>query len=261
MNQEIKPINLELVVHCFSGGAVPIYHKLLSYQLASLLMKPPKINVQITVCCTNGDRATEMVLDFFAGRFKSLERGSELKRLILRPTNLFRRAIGRNRAALRSESEMIWFTDVDHVFEEGCLDAAHAAAMAKCKNPYTNMVFPRALNINKTHEHGDDALKRFDQFGPGVITIRPDDFVVRRNKRAWGGLQIVRGDWCRVHGYLNHTKWQNPVDPDEGFRQCKCDVPFRKAVGESKAITVPNLYRIRHSRAGRDGGKKNHGSA
>ena len=253
-------LNLEIVTHCYANPSVWIYHKLLSYQLASLLLKPPKIKVQITVCCTNNDPATEMVLDFFARRFDELDRKSELRRLMLRPTNLFRRAIGRNRAALKSEAEVIWFTDADHVFEEGCLDAAYAKAM-EAYGPLINMVFPRALNINKTHELGDAALKRFDQFGPGVITIRPEDFVERRNKRAWGGLQIVKGDWCRVHGYLDKTKWQHPVDLEKGFCQCKCDVPFRKAVGESKAITVPNLYRIRHSRAGRDGGKKDHGSA
>ncbi len=253
-------LNLEIVTHCYSGDTVPIYHKLLIYQLSSLLLCKPNISVRVTVCFTPNDRLTEKVLDIFTHKFE-MQDDLELIYHPMWPENLFRRAIGRNEVAIKSEAEVIWFTDVDHVFGERCLDAAHKLAqLAYAQDHDVNMVYPISLLINETHEKGDAALTRLGD----VITtsgIRYNDFALRKNKRAWGGLQIVRGSWCRVHGYLDKTKWTNRVDPAGGFRQCKCDVPFRKVVGESVAVPISNLYRIRHSRAGRDGGEKDHGTA
>ncbi len=252
-------MDLEIVTHCYSGEAVPIYHKLLCYQLSSLLLHRPEISVRITVCFTPNDRLTEKVLDHFVREFE-MQDDLELNYYPMWPEDLFRRARGRNLVALKSEADVIWFTDVDHVFGEQCLDTAHKLArLAYAQNHDVNMVYPASLKINETHAKGDDALARLGN-SITMSDIRCEDFVLRKNKRAWGGLQIVRGDWCRVHGYLDKTKWNNRVNPARGFRQCKCDVPFRKAVGESVAVSIPNLYRIRHSRAGRDGGEKDHGA-
>lgn len=249
-------VGIEIVTHCYSGDEVPIYHKLLVYQLSSLLVNHPKIYAKITVCYTGSDRATEKVLNYFSKRFR-MRNGLWLKYFPMPADHLFRRAIGRNRVALESEADVVWFTDVDHVFGKGCLETAYHLATLAFSRSQINMVFPETVNIHKSHDLGD-ILLRPDEL-PCLQPIDASEFEPRKEKRAWGGLQIVRGDWCREHGYLDGTKWQTPVDPAHGFKSCKCDVPFRKAVGPSKAVSIPNLYRIRHSRAGRDGGAKDHG--
>jgi len=94
---------------------------------------------------------------------------------------------------------------------------------------------------------------------PHGIAIDPDHFMMEKYRRAIGGIQIVRGSWARENGYLDDTRWTQPVSINTGFRSCKCDVPFRKQVGSSEAVDIPGVYRIRHSRCGRDNGVRDHG--
>lgn len=247
--------SIEIVTHCWSGDKVPIYHRLLQYQLSSILANSVlDFGVKVTVCYSLLDKATIDVLDYFRPRFE-VYRCLELRPMALPQTKLFRRAIGRNRAALDSRADAIWFTDCDHIFGEDSLQFAHAHCLASDGN----MVHPKQVLINTTHTHGDRLI---NVPTPMVTTLWHMDkklFTPRNEKRAWGGLQIVKGDYARQHGYLNGTDWVNPVDASEGFRSCKCDVPYRKSCGGSTAVDIPNVYRIRHTRAGRDGGTVDHG--
>jgi len=43
------------------------------------------------------------------------------------------------------------------------------------------------------------------------------------------------------------------VDPERGFRQCRCDVRYRKSLPEpSTQVAIETIYRIRHTQNGRD---------
>lgn len=255
---------IEIVTHCWSGDAVPVYHKLLCHQLSSLLLNRAEIDVQITVCREAFEYRTFEVLNYFQLAFcdprsaRSIPGRGELtlKDMPMPAAQLYRRATGRNMAALESDADVVWFTDVDHLFGMGCLDRAHEQSRNMWTDDY-KMVWPKTVNIHKTHDLGDAAIEQWTC--PRLYVINQNEFQPRREKLAWGGLQIVDGNWCRANGYLNGTDWVRSVDPAGGFKQCKCDVPFRKAVGKSCAVDIPNLFRMRHTRAGRDGGKKDHG--
>lgn len=171
---------------------------------------------------------------------------------------LLRRSIGRNIAALGSAADVLWFADCDYIFLNGCLATAHAA----CLESDQPMVHPDYVNINKTHDLGDkliESLDLSDSLNNCSELLNPDDFYLRKEKKAIGGIQIVKGDWCREHGYLNDTKWMEPADPTKGWSFAD-DIAFRKAVGGSKPVDILNLYRIRHTFSGRDHGTKNHGA-
>ena len=76
-----------------------------------------------------------------------------------------------------------------------------------------------------------------------------DDFIVKQYRRAIGGVQIVRGDYCREFGYLDgYRKWM--MGSKEPFSDFRDDVKFRKDIlnkGSGKGIDIPELYRIRHT--------------
>lgn len=247
---------LEIVTHCWSGSAVPIYHRLLQIQFSSLLKYPSSVPVTITVCYCGEDTQTKRVVEWFADELKS-RNGLTLQHLKLEEKYLFRRAIGRNIAARATNADVVWFTDCDHCFVDECLRQAHDYCLMDEKN----MIWPQYVNVHKTHYWGDLLLQKVQEYGPPfIVELDRHKFYARHERRAWGGLQIVKGEWCRDNGYLDNTKWQKPVNPAEGFRSCKGDVPFRKQVGGSAPWSIEGVYRIRHSRAGRDGGSVDHGA-
>jgi len=238
--------SLEIVTHCYSGDAVPIYHKLLKKQLeyaGAEYGKAGDVRVTITVWSSSIDARTQGVLAGIKpdGKFR-------LRSTMLPQTHLFRRAIGRNLSAIETEADVVWFTDCDYLISRDAVEAAYR----ECLNADANMVHPRVVSVNKTHLIGDRVIAEDRAIVPG-------DFSARRERRAIGGIQIVKGDWCREHGYLHGTDWVKPVSADAGFRSCKCDVPFRRLCGPSTGVDIPGVYRLRHSRAGRDGGSKDHG--
>jgi hypothetical protein len=157
--------------------------------------------------------------------------------------NLGRRCIGRNEAALGTRSDYVWFTDVDYMFGAGCLDG-----LSSLKWPSgATMVFPRQIQILKDHATGDSWLRHaVDQVG--MLTISEHDFVPHRFNRAVGGVQIVRGDFARKHGYLNVPEWQKPTK--RPFCNFKDDIAYREFCrkhGEIVAVDLPGVFRIRHT--------------
>lgn len=254
--------SIEIVTHCWSGDKVPIYHRLLQWQLNSLLNYDTGglFNTQITVYCSVQDKQTIDTLNYFQPLFNKRQY-TKLVAVGVAKEYLFRRAIGRNNAALHSTADIMWFTDCDHLF----LGTSLHAAWIRCLEASTNMVHPKQVYINTTHADGDTLLNVAKNGRQDIKTAcvlneySKQLFTLRKEKNAWGGLQIVKGDYARKHGYLNGTDWVNPVNADEGFRSCKCDVPYRKSCGGSTGVDIPNVYRIRHTRAGRDGGTVDHG--
>ena len=163
------------------------------------------------------------------------------------PERLFRRAIGRNEAALSSHAELVWFTDVDHFFGLGCIDGLWRAW--ESLEDYRSLIWPRYLMIHRNHEIGD----RYAERSGNPLDIDPADFILRRNKMAIGGIQIVPGSLARRLGYLGgHPGW---LQPRATFGRCRGDQPFRRicrSEGLAQAVVFPGLYRLRHSANGRD---------
>lgn len=247
--------SIEIVTHAYSPKEVPIYHLLLQLQLSSLIQAPPAIDTMMTICYSPEDELTTKVIDWFEYEKRGIQ-SLFLKRIPLSKENLFRRAIGRNIVALQSEADVIWMTDCDYLFtDSSTLQLAHY----HCINSKLNMVRPETYYIHRSHGFGDLLIERLAPNPPQHLKLDPDHFIIRKEKKAIGGVQIVKRSAIKEIGYLNGTKWTHPVQANKGFKQCRCDVPFRKTVGPSEAVDIPGVYRIRHSRCGRDLGVCDHG--
>lgn len=236
-------MTVEIVTHCYR------YATLLKFQLSSLVLWPPEeVAVVMTVFHTAEDEGTVQVLDDFGAREVPGVRWNWKEQPTL---SLCRRSIGRNLAALGTVADWVWFTDADYWFSEACW-----AGFPKVDSAGSDLVHPKRIWIHKTHEMGDRCILAAKQ-ERALVQADPDEFQRARLSRAIGGVQIVRGDWCRVHGYLpGHSRAQRPAKTP-GFTRCVQDVVFRQEYGRSgspppRRIDLPGVYRIRHSRAGRE---------
>ena len=160
--------------------------------------------------------------------------------------------MGRNLSALATEASVLWYTDCDHWFGPGCIDS-----LAPCVEE-DSLFSPSSLYIHRDHQTGDSYIHKLSLGRPRLVDIDRDDFVRKSVRRTIGGLQIVNGPTANKHGYLEKWKrgrYQRP-SPDTGFQQCKSDSQYRKMLREHGAtecpIDIPNLYRLRHSKAGRE---------
>ena len=202
-------------------------------------------DVSLTVCFTLDDERTRSVVEWGQSHFP-------ITAITLEPSHLFRRAIGRHIAANSTKADMVWFTYVDYLFTRDSLVTSYN----KYVGSIAPLIFPKVVWTSHTHKEGDKYTE--EQFGQDEpLEIDEDLFYAREMKKAIGGIQIVNGKWCREHGYLDGTKWVQPVESNH-FVSCKCDVPFRKGM-DSVRHDIAGVYRVRHSKAGRDKGTKDHG--
>lgn len=231
-------MKLEVVSHCWN------YARLLTYQLSSLVLYPPKsIDVTMTVFFEKADRRTCEVLAYFGGisidhvkwNFRNLEK-----------PQLFRRAIGRNIAALETEADWVFYTDCDQAFRENCLDSFANLMSLPTDKP---LVFPRYVYCSDDINPDNQILTSADQ-GPKVLDIDPSSFRPILHTRAIGGVQIARADVLHRIGYCkNVAKFMKPASK---FGRTKEDVVFRKLMGtQGEPMDIPNLYRIEHKQKGR----------
>lgn len=167
---------------------------------------------------------------------------------------LFRRSIGRNRVALGCTEDIVWYTDVDHVFGPQCLnelwDIFRSLNLRDPDAPPT-LVWPESLLIHRDHLIGDVFWQQ-NTSNRGLIEINPTDFEYKSYHSAIGGVQIVKGEHARKYGYLSdRKKWQQPRTDGKPFGDFRDDVSFRRAClerGPGFSIPIPNLYRLRHTR-------------
>jgi len=240
--------SIEIVTHCWSGDAVPIYHRLLDYQLTSIKQLnaatrlSDEFDVVVTVVYTQGDHRTVEVVQRHTTQ--PAQEGLIIRGINLTLPQLFYRAIGRNIVAKSSLADVVWFTDCDYIFTPGSLRTAHQ----RCLTSDAQMIYPRFVNVHKTHALGDRLI------AGGHFDFDPDDFAPREERMAIGGIQIVKGDWCRTKGYLDGSRWTRIVDVENEtvFVGCRCDKAMRQAVGKIERVEIPGVFRIRHSRAGRN---------
>ncbi len=232
-------LDLEIVSHCWKYG------RLLNYQLSSLVLHPPRnCRVTMTVFHCPEDSDTGHILDYFAGQrvtnvtwnWQPLEK-----------ERLFRRAIGRNQAALATRSDWIWFTDCDVTFQAGALDDLAAEL---CDHD-AMLTFPQIHQVSEMLQPDDPIFTRAGQ-APAILDLDLSRFEPERREKAVGGLQILRGDVARAVGYCaNIGVYQRPAT---SFGNTWEDRTFRWLLGtHGEPLTTAGFYRIRHAPKGRKG--------
>lgn len=226
----------EIVSHCWK------YSSMLVYQLSSLANYPPtRSSVLMTVFYSEEDLDTVSLLDFFGRRqvprvkwnWRPLPSGE-----------LFRRAIGRNIAALSTQADWIWMTDCDVIFHRGCLDSLADIIQGR----KDILLYPRQDRITALLP-GDSSLLRHEN-GWRLVDIPTGDFETRQRDRARGAYQIVHGDVARAIGYCRRLK----VYLEPAAHWCKCyeDRAFRWLAGTpGTQVDVAGVYQIRHMEKGR----------
>jgi hypothetical protein len=232
------PMKIELVSHCWN------YSRLLNFQLGSLLEFPPRTcEVAIHVFFSKEDETTHRVLMFFQNEFRGTAVTVVPRELPRR--KLMCREVGRNIAALECRSDWIWFTDCDFCFGSGALDAIQTEA-AKSASP---LYFPARVGISPTHADGDLLVQSLSSC-PAKISLPIDKFAFKKIRFAFGGVQLVPGDIARRTGYLNGSRLSRRQA--ETWQDTPGDRRFREALGtRGVPLNLPNVFRIRHSRAGR----------
>lgn len=228
-------LHIEVVSHCWR------YAHLLAYQLSSLVHFPPRdVDVTMTVFHAEEDAATGRLLAFFAAipvphvhwNWQALPK-----------EQLFRRAIGRNRAALATRADWVWFTDCDLMFRAGCLDALGAALQGR----RDALVYPRVERVTDLLTEDDPRL-RHD--APALVDIDDTQFAPREPGRATGPLQITHGDVARALGYCAPIAYyQQPADAWCKAHEDRAHRWLLESPGVP--IDIPGVYRIRHVFKGR----------
>jgi hypothetical protein len=230
-------LKLEIVSHCWN------YAHLLAYQLSALVNYPPtKLSVTMTVFYTPEDSRTAALLGFFGGIEVP---GVTWNWQALEKSHLLRRAIGRNRAALASPADWVWFTDCDMVFHRGCLDTLAERLQGR-----------RDALVHPVEEHctsllsGDDPMLTAATGAPGVVEIDLTRFTPQPCEIAKGGMQITHGDVARAAGYCDSISvYQKPV---ESWHKAHEDRAFRWLLRTGGVgIEFPGVFRIRHAAKGR----------
>jgi len=233
-------LRLEITSHCWQ------YAHLLAYQLSSLAAFPPeRVDVTMTVYFSEEDRATANLLS----RLGSIDVPNVSWNWRALPrTSLFRRAIGRNEAALATDADWIWFTDCDLVFAEGCLDALAEALQGR----RDALCYPAAEHCTPLLT-GDDPLLNPDLDGPLPLDIRGSlgaGFTERRRDRATGPLQIAHGDVARACGYCKALDYYQR--PASTWQKAREDRAFRWLLRtRGVPLEIGGVYRIRHAAKGR----------
>jgi hypothetical protein len=230
-------LNIEIVSHCWN------YAHFLIYQLSSLALFPPtQAQVTMTVFYSTEDPKTCQLLAYF----ETLKIPNVTWNWRALPKQaLFRRAIGRNLAALDTQADWVWFTDCDLMFREHCLD--HLAMALQGRQDF--LVFPKIERCTLLLAEQDPMFyMNWDNLR--VMDIDTRQFEENKRSRATGPLQITHGDVARRSGYcasLNY--YQKP-----SAKWCKAheDRAFRWLLGtQGVPIDVPGVYRIRHVAKGR----------
>ena len=232
------PLEIEIVSHCWR------YAHLLAYQLSSLVKFPPReTRVTMTVFHAPDDAKTVRFLDFFG----ALDVPNVRWNWQARPREqLFRRAIGRDEAALATRADWVWFTDCDLMFREGCLDALGTQLQGR----RDALVYPR---VEWTTDLLSDDDARLQCDAPALLDVDPRDFRPHEPGRATGPLQITHGDVARALGYCHPIGYyQRPADRWRKAHEDRAHRWLLQTAGA--AVEVPGVYRIRHVSKGRYSG-------
>ncbi len=227
---------LEVISHCWR------YSHMLAYQLSSFVLYPPtKLCAVITVFYAEEDTDTARLLAFIGGHaVPNLTWNWQP----LPKAQLFRRGIGRNRAALATKADWVWMTDCDIVFYRNCLDSL----ADQLRGRRDTLLYPRQERTTTMLADSCPMLQKGRALQ--LVDIDTREFSLHSRDRAKGAFQIIHGDVARAIGYCDGiTLYQTPAE-----HWCKCyeDRAFRWLVGtQGTPIEVDGVCQIRHVEKGR----------
>lgn len=230
-------LKLEIVSHCWN------YAHFLVYQLSSLVQFPPtKAAVVMTVYYCDEDARTVALLRFFAQQSVP---GVTWNWCPLPRQALFRRAIGRNHAALATQADWIWFTDCDLMFREGCLDGL----VEQLQGRRDALVYPAVERCTSLLSN-EDPMLAVDAASLQIRDVDASQFTEHRRTRATGPLQITHGDVARAIGYCRDLNYYQR--PSNTWCKAYEDRAFRWLLKtQGTPLPIPGVYRIRHVFKGR----------
>jgi len=228
-------IKLEIVSHCWQ------YSHMLNFQLSSLVNYVPKnIELRYTLFHSSEDhKLLELIERFDAMSIENISWNWQS----IPKTHLFRRAIGRNSAALSSTADWLWFSDCDLIFHKDCLDSLATALHGRQER----LVFPQQEFITDLlpAEHA-----MLNQNPKQNVDIDESLFTPNAIHKAKGAFQIVHGDVARQCGYCKDMSLYQ--QPSRVWRKTFEDSMFRRLIeSEGVPIHVNGLHRIRHQEKGR----------
>lgn len=230
-------LTLQVVSHSWQ------YAHLSQFQLSSLVNHPPReCDLTYTLFHAAEDTGMRRLID----RFDKIDVPNVTwDWQVLPKAELFRRAIGRNRASLASTADWIWFADCDLIFHDGCLDSV-ARAVASQR---TGLCYPDHEGITDLLP-ADHPMLNQSLDKEGTVDIDPALFRNNVISKPKGAFQIVHGDVARAVGYCGSIAlYQKPTDV---WRKTFEDTVFRRVIEyDGVPIEVQNLYRIRHAEKGR----------
>ena len=233
---------IEIVSHC-QAVQNPWYASLLNYQLSSLFLYPSKnCKILVTICCNREDVRTNRVLNFYKPKLDL--------NIIYQPfPELGRRSIGRDLVARRTEADIVWFTDVDFLFRDSCLQTLVEHPWSGCVEglPHKDspaIVYPSVIQAQRLEQ----GLKLSpDKLLIGLVDIDEKEFEPLEFDRPTGALQIIKGPLVREWGYCRDNHHELPEDGS--FDRCLGDPTFRRMYrnkGHWKPIDLQGVYRLRH---------------
>lgn len=232
-------LELEIVSHCWRYG------HFLNYQLSSLVNhRTDKFDITMTVYHVPDDELVVPVLEYF-GRMEIP--GITWNWQPMPKNELFRRGIGRNRAAKNTTADWIWFTDADILFHENCLDTLADLLQGRDDG----LVHPN-IGLGTRLLADDDEILEKGRQGPNVIEIPIEEFEPYGGprKKAKGPHQITHGDIARACGYCDSIAYYQK--PAERWMKTYEDRAFRWLIGtHGTPLDIPNVCQIRHIVKGR----------
>lgn len=231
------PVKLQVVSHCWN------YSHLSLFQLSSIVNFPPtECTLTYTLFYAEEDVGMRQLVE----RFNAIDVPNVIwDWQILPKDELFRRAIGRNKAALSSTADWIWFADCDLIFHKGCLDSVARAV----KDKQSRLIFPNHEGVTELlpPEH---AMLNQTPDDVGTIDVDPTLFQYNKITKAKGAFQIVHADVARAVGYCQTIRLYQT--PSTRWRKTYEDTVFRRLIEtEGEPVNITNLFRIRHAEKGR----------
>jgi hypothetical protein len=187
----------------------------------------------MTVIYAVGDKPTTNILECFSSISKPWIKWNFIHMPI---QSVYQRPIGRNLAAKSTKADVIWFTDADYVFGEGCLNAVWVPQDSSIYHPEHEYRTTRKAKVDMIE------LLQKDDSDASVVRIAPSQFVLTDIKRAVGGVQIISGDTARRIGYLpDDKKWQKPL---EQYNRDDGSAFWRNKFKTFGTMSIPNIFRI-----------------
>lgn len=236
-------LTIDIVTHNYR------YSRLAMYQMSSLVLFPPervRVRHVMYVADQEADDPNARRLAVYFRDHPACQRPTVAwEPRTMEKQYLMRRAVGRDDACRRTTADWVWFADADMLFGPGALDTL----ADRLRDFRGKMAYPKQVTASVDHAAGDELIEAAAG-PPRLVDFMGGRFAPMRYNRAIGGVQVVRGDVARSVGYCRGSKWQRP---EKVWKRTFEDAEFRRTIGtDGTGLDVPNVYRIRHSKRGRE---------